>query len=188
VRFHRTEIPGVLDLFSEPNCDARGRVVKTFEERAFREAGLPAVYAEELHTWSRRGVVRGMHFQAPPSAQAKVVFCQYGAILDAVVDLRRGSPDYGVVITRRLSAQAGNGLYVPEGCAHGFCVTGDEAVVSYRLTAPHSPGDEGGVLWNSLGIDWPITDPIVSSRDRGFDALSDFRSPFLYELPEASRA
>ena len=139
MRVTPTAIPGLLDLSADVRTDPRGYLAKTFEAEAFEHAGLATRFAEELHTYSRRGVVRGMHFQTPPSAQVKVVYCEYGAVFDVVVDLRRGSPTFGVALTRELSASAGNGLYVPEGLAHGFAVLGQEAVVSYRITTGYAP-------------------------------------------------
>lgn len=184
LRVGRTEIPGLFDLFAEPQSDERGYVVKTFEVRAYTEAGLSSRCAEELHSFSKRGVVRGMHFQTPPASQAKTVFCVHGAVFDVVLDLRMGSPSYRRVVTRELSARAGHGLYVPEGCAHGFCVLSEQAVVAYRLTTPYAAGHDAGVLWNSIDAGWPITDPVLSQRDRRFVSLADFESPFTFETRE----
>jgi dTDP-4-dehydrorhamnose 3,5-epimerase len=175
-------MPGLLDVLSEPRLDARGYLIKTFEAAVFAEAGLPTRFEEELHTCSKRGVVRGMHFQTPPSAQEKVVFCEHGAIFDVVVDLRRGSPAFGCALSRLLRASLGNGLYVPAGLAHGFATLSDEAVVSYRITTGYAPECDAGILWSSVDAEWPFSDPLVSERDRGFPALSDFSTPFDYAL------
>lgn len=181
IRILPTHIPGVADLLGDPMADERGYAVKEFERSAFEGASLPVVFAEGLRTFSVRGVVRGMHFQLPPATQGKTVFCAHGAIFDAVVDLRHGSPAYGQAVTRELRAATGNGLYVPAGCAHGFCVLGENAVVSYRLTTPYAPGSDSGVLWSSVGVEWPVTDPVVSERDRSLTPLEEFDSPFVFE-------
>ena len=183
MRIVATEIPGVMELLAEPRPDARGFTLKTFEENVFAQAGLPIRFAEALHTYSKRGVIRGMHFQTPPSIQGKAVYCVHGGVFDVVLDLRFGSPSYLRFITRELSRQAGNGLYVPEGCAHGFCVLGDEAVVAYLLTTSFVAGNDAGVLWNSFGVEWPVTGPNLSDRDQVLIPLADFVSPFEYEDP-----
>lgn len=180
MRFAPTEIPGLIDLFAEPRVDERGYLVKTFVAAEYAAAGLPTRFAEELHTFSRRGVVRGMHFQTPPSGQEKIVFCEQGVILDVVVDLRRGSPTFGAVVSRELTAEGGNGLFVPVGLAHGYAVLSDSAVVSYRLTSGYAPEHDAGILWSSVSFDWPIADPLVSERDGAFPALADYLSPFEY--------
>ncbi len=181
MRIVAADIPGVFDLLPEPKGDARGYLAKTFEAPVYAAAGLATRFEEELHTSSRRGVLRGMHFQTPPAVQAKVVFCEHGSVFDAVVDLRRGSPAFGRAVTRELTAESANGLYVPVGCAHGFVALSDEAVVSYRLTASFSPEDDAGILWSSVGIAWPVERPIVSERDASLPGLRDFTTPFVLE-------
>jgi dTDP-4-dehydrorhamnose 3,5-epimerase len=181
MKISATEMRGLFDLNAEPRTDARGSLVKTFEARIFAQSGLPTQFEEQLHTSSRRGVLRGMHFQAPPAGQAKVVYCHHGAIFDVVVDLRAGSPTFGRALSRELAAETGNGLFVPVGFAHGFVVTSSEAVVSYLLTSGYAPATEGGILWSSVGVAWPTAQPDVSDRDRAFPTLADFETPFLYE-------
>ena len=176
-----TEMPGLFDLNAESRTDARGSLVKTFEAGTFAHSGLPTRFEEQLHTSSRGGVLRGMHFQAPPAGQAKVIYCQHGSVFDVVVDLRTGSPTFGRALSRELAAETGNGLFVPVGFAHGFVVTSSEAIVSYLLTSGYAPATEGGILWSSVGVAWPIAQPDVSDRDRSFPALTDFETPFLYE-------
>jgi dTDP-4-dehydrorhamnose 3,5-epimerase len=179
-------MPGLVELHPHTSRDKRGHSVRTLERQTYIDLGLPVVFAEEMHTFSRREVLRGMHFQAPPVAQGKVVFCQHGTIFDVVLDLRRGSPTYGRTATFELDGERGNGLYVPEGLAHGFCVPGDGAVVSYRMTTGYSPENEGGVRWDSIGVAWPVADPVLSQRDGALPPLDAFDSPFVYE--EAGRA
>ena len=175
-----TEIPGLFELWADPRPDARGCLVKTFDRTAYADAGLATTFEEELYVRSRRGVVRGMHFQTPPAEQEKVVFCEHGSVFDVAVDLRKGSPTFGGAVSRELSAERGNGLYVPAGLAQGYAVTSEEAVVSYRLTSGYAPENEGGLLWSSVGVVWPVDAPTVSERDLALPALDGFRSPFDY--------
>ncbi|PKQ20011.1 MAG: dTDP-4-dehydrorhamnose 3,5-epimerase [Actinobacteria bacterium HGW-Actinobacteria-6] len=180
MRFARTEIPGLVEVITEPRLDGRGYFVKTFTRGDYGAAGLPVDFTEEFHSYSRAGVLRGLHFQRPPAAQGKLVFCEQGAIFDAVLDLRVGSPTYGTALSFELSGENGRGLYVPEGLAHGFCVLGDEALVAYKTTTEYSAEHDSGVHWDSAGIEWPVREPIVSGRDTLFAGLSDFSSPFTY--------
>jgi dTDP-4-dehydrorhamnose 3,5-epimerase len=175
-----TSIPGCYELKLHVSTDERGRFVKTFHAEEFAKAGLDLDILEEYYTTSRAGVLRGMHFQLPPMDCAKLVYCVAGSVLDAVVDLRIGSPKYGQTATFELSAEAGNVIYIPTGLAHGFYVPNGEATLVYNVSAVYSPEHDFGVLWNSAGICWPTTAPIMSARDRSFPCLSEFKSPFVY--------
>ncbi len=181
MRFAETAIPGLIELLAEVRVDARGRFVKTYERAEYAAAGLPVDFAEEFYSFSSSNVLRGLHFQLPPSAQGKTVFCEHGAIFDAVLDLRVGSPSHGRVEVFELTADNGRGLYIPEGLAHGFCVLGAEALVAYRTTTGYSPQHDAGVRWDSAGVVWPLSDPIVSERDAGLPALSEFANPFVFD-------
>ena len=121
-----------------------------------------------------------MHFQKPPSDHVKVVYCVQGEVYDVVVDLRRGSPTYLQSAAMILSAQLGNIIYIPRGVAHGFCATTELATLVYKVSSVYDPLADSGVLWNSVGIDWPISNPILSHRDATFQALDQFKSPFIY--------
>lgn len=179
-----TNIPGCYEIRPKISTDNRGRFIKTFQENLFRSNGLLDRFAEEFHSESRKGVVRGLHFQIPPMAQAKVVYCVSGAVLDAVVDLRVGSPTFGRFATFALTDRDGTILYIPEGLAHGFCVLSDSAIMMYKVTAEYTPSLDAGILWDSAGIPWPVSDPVLSERDRAFPRLSDFTSPFTHRGPE----
>ncbi len=176
-----TSIPGCFEMRPLLRRDARGLFVKTFQAGFFREQGLNADFHEDFYTVSKKGVIRGMHFQAPPKAQDKLVWCIFGKILDVAVDLRQGSPTYGKHHTIQLSAENGNMLYIPVGLAHGFYAITEGAVVAYKVSEEYSPADDLGVRWDSLGISWPSTAAIISDRDRGFPTLAEFKSPFRYE-------
>jgi len=179
--FLETEIPGFLEIHPAILRDERGSFTKTFQAAAFAEKGLQLVFAEEYHTVSKKNVLRGLHFQVPPAACAKIVSCVSGTVTDAVVDLRKGSPAYGKFAVRTLGPETGTLLYIPPGVAHGFYVVDGDAVMLYKVTAPYSPPHDTGILWNSAGIPWPSAAPIVSARDRAFAPLGSFDSPFVFD-------
>jgi len=176
----KTEIPGCLEIHPPVFPDRRGRFVKTFQDSLFSRNGLATGFAEEYYTVSHRGVLRGLHFQLPPMEHHKVVYCVAGEVLDAVVDLRVGSPAYGRFATFALNAETASILYLPPGLAHGFLVLSGSAIMLYKVTTPYSPGHDSGILWNSAGIPWPDRSPVLSERDGKFPPLSGFQSPFLY--------
>ena len=180
IRFLETAIPGLFHIQPKSSLDARGTFAKTFVARDYADVGLATNFLEEFHTESVREVVRGMHFQLPPYDPEKVVFCLTGCVFDVVLDLRRGSPTYRKSLTFELEGPTGAGLYVPSGCAHGFCALAERSVLSYRTTAEYAPDHDTGVLWSSVGVDWPVEEPIVSARDAAFPALAEFDSPFVY--------
>lgn len=164
--------------------DARGRFVKAFHKDAFASLGLHTDFAEEYYSHSRRGVIRGMHFQSPPADHVKLVYCVQGEVFDVVLDLRVGSPTFGRTATFHLSAAKGNLIYIPKGLAHGFCVTSETATLVYKVSTVYAPQQDSGVLWSSLDVDWPVSAqaraPVVSERDAGFLPLSQFTSPFTH--------
>ena|SRR3989442_7954177 len=174
-------VAGCVELRPTMYQDERGRFVKTVHTDWFARHGLSADFREQFYSESRRDVVRGLHFQTPPHHQAKLVYCPHGAILDAVVDLRVGSATFQKHAAVRLDGQTGNMLYIPAGLAHGFLTLSESALVVYNVTSVHAPAHDSGILWNSAGIAWPVTSPIVSARDAAFPALADFSSPFTVE-------
>jgi len=176
-----TGLPGCLLLQPRVLEDARGRFVKTFHEGAFRALGLETGFVEQYYSHSHRGVVRGMHFQKPPAQHAKLVYCVHGQVFDVVLDLRRGSPTYGQARSFTLSASQGNALYIPAGMAHGFCATSELATLVYNVTSVYAPEHDEGVRWDSIGVQWPAANPLVSPRDAAFAALADFDSPFRHD-------
>lgn len=176
-----TPIPGCWELRYRLFEDNRGRFVKTFHRDTFAAAGLETSFAEEYHSVSHQGVLRGLHFQTPPMDHVKLVYAIAGMVLDVVLDLRVGSPTYGRHHMLELSATAANALYLPKGVAHGFYVPECEAIVAYKVTSVHSPFHDHGIRWDSAGISWPKGVPVLSERDRGFPDLSDFVSPFIFE-------
>lgn len=183
MRILPTAIPGCFHVQPELRADERGSFVKTFREDLFRAHGMATSFAEEYYSLSKPGVVRGLHFQLPPHEHAKLVYCVQGAVLDAALDLRRGSPTYGRHLAFELSAANGHMLYLPAGLAHGFCTLGEPAVMMYKVTSAYAPQHDSGIRWDSAGIAWPEEvrrAPLLSARDQGFATLAEFDSPFAY--------
>jgi dTDP-4-dehydrorhamnose 3,5-epimerase len=158
--------------------DERGTFVKTFHEERFSALGLPIDWREEYYSSSRKGVIRGMHFQTPPHDHEKLVYCIQGQVLDVVVDLRMSSSTHGRHIAVKLDAVSGQGLMIPKGMAHGFLALTDDALMAYKVTSVYSPENDAGIRWDSFGLDWGVDLPIVSTRDRAHPKFSEFNSPF----------
>jgi len=164
--------------------DHRGFFAETYSRRKYSELGIDVGFVQDNHSLSREvGTLRGLHFQAPPHAQAKLVRCGRGAIFDVAVDIRRGSPTYGEWEGYELTAENGEQLYVPVGFAHGFLTLEPDSEIVYKCSDYYAPETEGSVLWNDpdIGIDWPIgSDPILSTKDAVAPLLSDIESPFIF--------
>lgn len=175
------EIPDLLWLQGRIWTDDRGTFRETFKESALRELGLTGPWVQDNTSMSARGVVRGLHFQAPPAAQGKLVTCLQGAVYDVVVDLRRHSPTYGRWLGVTLEGERGQYLWVPPGFAHGFQALSNQTILQYKVTAEWSPQTEGGLAFDDpqLAIPWPIANPVVSARDRQFPRLAELETPFL---------
>lgn len=176
-------IPDVKLIVPVRHVDARGSFTETWSAAGFSGVGLDFAVVQENESLSRRrGTVRGLHFQAPPQAQAKLVRVLRGAVLDVAVDLRIGSRDFGRHVAVRLDAESGAALLVPEGFAHGFVTLEPETLVQYKVSRPYAPRCEGGVLWSdpALDIKWGIGpgEAILSDRDRNWPRLAALQSPF----------
>lgn len=180
IKINETSIPGCFELIPNVFKDERGIFIKTFHEDVFAENGLNIHYAEEYYSFSYRGVLRGLHFQTPPFDHFKLVYCSQGEVMDAVVDLRIGSPTYGKYQTFMVSAEKGNMIYIPPGLAHGFLVVSHSAIMMYKVSTVYVKESDTGILWNSIGIPWPEEKPIISVRDSNFLPFSDFKSPFFF--------
>ena len=186
VEMRATAVHGCRELRLDPVPDQRGELLKLFHATTFADLGIPFAVREIFWSRSHAAVVRGLHFQVPPSDVTKLVCCLEGAVLDVVVDLRVGSPSYRRHAAVALSPAEANAVFVPEGCAHGFLVTEGEALVLYAQSGEWDGVHERGILWSSAGIDWPIApgEVVVSDRDAAFPALESFESPFV--MPAAS--
>lgn len=177
-RWEEGGLPGVRVLTPAVHADVRGTFAKTFHAGWYAEQGIAFDLREEFFTRSKKGVVRGMHFQAPPHDHAKLVTCLAGEVLDVLVDLRRGSVKYGQSWSVPLSEANAAVLYVPSGLAHGFLARTDGALVHYKTSSVHVPAHDRGIRWDSFGFRWPVGSPVLSPRDQGFPGLAEFTSPF----------
>lgn len=173
-----TPLSGCFEIQTKSLVDERGVFVKTFHMPTFAKYGLETQYLEEYYSKSHAGVIRGMHFQNPAMDHAKLVYCIVGSVFDVVIDIRVGSITYGKTYTTTLSADNGRCLYIPKGFAHGFAADRGDATMIYKVTSVHSQHHDNGLLWSSIGVEWPCSTPIMSRRDREFVKLSEFRSPF----------
>jgi len=176
----QTALPGCIEISPPCHDDLRGRFVKIMQHTVFDRLGLPVDFPEVFYSVSHRDVIRGLHFQTPPADQGKLVYCTHGKILDAVVDLRAGSPVYGRHILLELDAMRANMLYIPPGMAHGFRTLSESATVVYHVSSEYAPECDKGIRWDSAGIDWGINTPTLSVRDKQHPPLSDFDTPFHY--------
>jgi dTDP-4-dehydrorhamnose 3,5-epimerase len=172
-QFQRLAIPDVLLVEAQTFDDNRGFFMETYKRSDFAAHGIADAFVQCNRSHSVRGVLRGLHYQIHPRAQAKLVSVLQGEIFDVAVDIRHGSPTYGRWVGERLSGQNGRMLYVPVGFAHGFCALSDRADVLYMVTDEYAPECDRGLLWNDpdIGIDWPITTPILSAKDAQLPTL-----------------
>ena len=166
----------------EKNLDPRGCFIEVYNSRQYTKIGIDFQFVQDNFSLSIAvGTLRGLHFQAPPRAQGKLVSCIHGSIFDVVVDIRKGSPAYGSWEAYDLTAKNGHQLYVPIGFAHGFVTLMPNSKVIYKCTDYYAPESEGTIKWDSCGIEWPINQtPILSKKDSFATSLKDFKSPFVY--------
>ena len=178
-----TEIEGVKIIEPRIFGDARGYFFESFSERDFAAAtGINVAFVQDNESKSCYGVVRGLHFQNPPFAQAKLVRVVSGTVLDVAVDIRKGSPTYGRYVAAELSGENHRQLFLPKGMAHGFAVLSDEVVFQYKCDEYYHPESEGAIAWDdpTLAIDWqlPLADVILSEKDKHHPGFVDFVTPF----------
>lgn len=174
-QFTNLDLPGVILIEPRVHTDARGFFMETYRRNDYAAAGLPVDYVQENFSRSVRHTLRGLHFQRPPMAQAKLIRVVAGEIFDVAVDLRPDAPTFRRWIGMRLSADRHQMIYIPSWCAHGFCVLSEYADVVYKTTAEYAPHLESGIAWDdpSIGITWPVSDPILSERDRSWPPLAE---------------
>lgn len=175
-------LAGLLEFVPRLFGDPRGVFYETYSARTMQGMGLPAdlEWVQDNQSKSQPGVVRGLHFQRPPHAQAKLVRVAKGRALDVVVDIRRDSPTYGQHAKVELSEEKGNILFVPAGFAHGFVALEEDTLFLYKCSDYYAPASEGGLLWNdpALGIEWGVTEAIISPKDAIQPTLAQLDSPF----------
>ncbi|EIL93299.1 MULTISPECIES: dTDP-4-dehydrorhamnose 3,5-epimerase [Rhodanobacter] len=170
----QTSLPGALILEPQVFGDARGFFYESYNEAKYQEAGVDHRFVQSNVSRSARGVLRGLHYQWP-NPQGKLVSVLEGEVYDVAVDIRRGSPTFGQSIGVMLTADNHRHFWVPEGFAHGFCVLSEFATFSYQCTALYDPRADAGIRWNdaALGIDWPISSPLLSDKDGKTPLLAD---------------
>jgi len=173
--FKRLEIPDVILIKPKIFEDERGFFMETYKKEDFEKVGIKGEFIQDNHSKSKYGVLRGLHFQREPYAQAKIVRCIRGVIYDVAVDLRKDSPTFGKWVGVILSEHNKWQLYIPRGFAHGFVVLSDVAEVVYKVDNVYAPEYEGGIIWNDpdISIEWPIDDPIISEKDMKWPTLKE---------------
>ena len=170
-------LPGCFLLQPNRFNDHRGKFIKTFHEDLFLDLGLAFDVREEFYSVSHRNVIRGMHFQMPPYAHDKLVFCANGVVLDVLLDLRVGG-NYGGMASVKLSAENNHMIFIPKGIAHGFAALTEDALMLYKTSTVYVAEADFGVRWDSFGFEWDIDQPIISERDRLHKMFGEFQSPF----------
>ena len=182
----KTNIDGVVVIEPMVFSDARGYFFESYSQREFEEKVGRISFVQDNESMSSYGVMRGLHFQAPPFSQSKLVRCVRGRVLDVAVDIRRGSPTYGRHVSVELSEENHRQFFIPRGFAHGFSVLSETAVFQYKCDNFYHPEADGGIsiLDSSLGIDWhiPTECAILSDKDTRHPLLKDFDSPFEYDM------
>ena len=172
-----TRHPEVLLIEPKVFGDERGFFMETWNAERYEEAGVPTRFAQDNLSFSRRGVLRGLHFQNP-DGQGKLVYVLQGEVFDVAVDVRVGSPRFGDWVSATLSAENKRQIWIPEGFAHGFLVLSETALFAYKCTAPYNGSAEASVLWNDpeIGIEWPVESPTLSDKDRDAPRLAEMPS------------
>lgn len=178
-QFVPLEIPDVVQVTPARYADARGDFAESWRRSDFSAAGIKADFVQDNLVRSVKGVLRGLHYQLAPRAQGKFVFVISGEICDVAVDLRPGSPTFGRSVLCALSAEAGNGLWIPAGFAHGYSVVSEEAAVMYKVTAEYAPELDRGIRWDdpTLAVRWPVKAPILSAKDMALPLLHEAELP-----------
>ncbi len=181
--FTPLSIPDVIQAIPRRFGDHRGYFFESYALELFQRGGVDAIFIQDNQSLSAAvGTIRGLHFQAPPSAQAKLVRVLAGAVFDVAVDIRRKSPTYGKWCAATLTAEGGEQLYIPHGFAHGFCTLEPGTVVAYKVDRYYDPATDAGILWDSLtlGIEWPLgsAEPTLSGKDVTLPAFDKLESPF----------
>ncbi len=178
--FEPLEIPDVIRITPDRRGDPRGFFSETYRASAFEDAGIRDVFLQDSHARSTRGVLRGLHYQAPPQAQAKLVRVVHGEVFDVVVDFRAGSPTFGQWAGGALSEEDGVILYIPEGFAHGYVCLSERADLVYKVSNEFDAALDGGIAWDdpAIAIPWPVENPTLSERDLSLPGLESTTSPF----------
>lgn len=178
-------LAGVIIVEPQVHGDTRGWFLESYSERDFRNAGIPSVFIQDNHSYSaRRGTLRGLHFQAPPMAQSKLVRCTRGAILDVAVDIRKGSPNYLKWVKVELSSDNHRQLFIPKGFAHGFAALTDDVEIQYKVDEYYSAECDRSIRFDDpeIGVEWGVEDPVLSEKDRLAPRIRDLGTLFEYRF------
>lgn len=181
-RFEQTAIPEVIVVTPKLYKDTRGSFSEIYKRSEFKANGIPDRFIQDNYSYSVRGVLRGLHYQKHPKAQAKLVQIVRGEVFDVAVDIRKGSPTYGRWVGVKLSRKNRRLLYIPAGFAHGFCVLSSAAEMVYKVTEEYAPELDRGILWSDseISVRWPIDAPIISDKDSALPSLSGSDNDFSY--------
>ena len=171
----KTRFKDLYILHSFNHFDERGQFVKTYNNLEFNSQDIEFTVKETYYSVSKKGVIRGLHFQIPPKAHKKIVYVSNGEIMDIVLDIRKNSPTFGEFLNLKLSAANNKALYIPEGFAHGFESLSDNAVVNYIQSCEHSKDHDSGILWNSIPYTWNTKNPLLSDRDKTFSSFEIYK-------------
>ena len=182
MKFIETGFPGLYEIEPRVFEDARGYFYESYSKAVFQQHGIDVNFVQDNQSMSQKGVVRGLHFQAPPHAQGKLVRVINGSVLDVVLDIRKGSPTFGQTHSVLLTEKNKKLFWIPAGFAHGFSTLENNTVFAYKCTEVYNKPSEGCVLWNDkdLGIDWGVSDALVSDKDFQGTRWADFESPFSF--------
>ncbi|MBI3501656.1 MAG: dTDP-4-dehydrorhamnose 3,5-epimerase [Bacteroidetes bacterium] len=177
-----TSLSGLFIIQPKVFEDARGYFFESYNKEFYYKQGIKTEFVQDNQSLSQKDVLRGLHFQNPPHAQAKLVRVITGAVLDAAVDIRKNSPTYGKYVAEILSEKNKTMMFIPEGFAHGFLVLEDNTIFSYKCSGVYNTESEDAILWNdaAIGINWGIKNPVLSEKDRIAQQFKDFESKFSY--------
>ncbi len=179
-RFKKLSIEGLVLIETVSFEDKRGYFMESYKETEFLDNGIKTKFKQDNISFSYKNVLRGLHFQIKPKAQAKLIRCVKGKIFDVAVDLRKNSKTFGKWVSVILSEENKNMFFIPEGFAHGFCVLSDYAIVMYKVSEEYSKEHDKGIRWNDpdLDIEWPIKNPIISEKDKNLPFLREANFDF----------
>jgi dTDP-4-dehydrorhamnose 3,5-epimerase len=180
MEFKKHHLEGVVEIFPKVFEDSRGVFLETYRANALAEVGITDDFVQDNQSISKKEVLRGLHYQKPPHAQAKLVSVFCGRVLDVIVDIRKDSRTFGQYLKCELTSEKHNILYIPAGFAHGFLTLEEGTVFQYKCSNYYNKESEGGLLWNdpALGIEWGIENPLVSEKDEILPTLAQLESPF----------
>src|SRR3989442_249321 len=183
-----TALHGLVEIESEVHRDDRGFFLESFNRRRYQELGIDEEFVQDNHSHSKRGVLRGLHYQDMSAPMGKLVRCTVGSILDVVVDLRVGSPTFGQWLGEELSAENMRQLWCPPGFGHGFITLSDVAHVQYKCSGYYTPTAEGAIRWDDpdVGVSWPIGTPLLSAKDSRAPTLREYLSAPAFTYPVAT--